>query len=153
MYYSKRGVSFDRNYAACNRYSKVAEIFEDVNLEELVRTINFMFRLFKKIRLIYYQVATAALLLRDEATYVRVNDDGIKEYAKYVAEAYIKKRGICFNKGCKDFLQKYFDLFLDEILQKYNTCEKDFNKKINRLMFTIVLDGSLNLDESQRMIA
>lgn len=46
MYYSNRGVSFDNSYKACNRKSKISDLFDGINLEEQVIKI--------MIKLIYF---------------------------------------------------------------------------------------------------
>lgn len=76
MYYSRRGVSFDKEYTACNRQSKSSEIFKNIELEE--------------------QVISAAILLKGVATYSSITEEGIKEYAKLVVNAYEPKRGMWF---------------------------------------------------------
>lgn len=43
MYYSDRGVSFDHSYRACNRQSKITDLFDGINLEEQVIYIKLIF--------------------------------------------------------------------------------------------------------------
>lgn len=40
MYYSRRGIAYDPTYRACDRKSKIPDLFQNINLTEQV---NFLF--------------------------------------------------------------------------------------------------------------